>query len=375
MSSIVHPTSRVGPLDTAKGLAAVLMVLGHAEIFLNPKAYFPYVFHGNDYLDIQYLYNFGLYLLQSSVDAFYFFAGVSIAISCAKSKSLASLGIQLRKRALFLTLVDLSLISWTYSESPTSFKPMFGSIASFGISFWLTSFMLRWRPRAILSSAILMLVVREIVLIREPFDADSLVGILYGVFWSPIESVEWSTLFTVTSWLPIIWLGICFGKCLLSSHSWLRPGRLMGVASLLLVLFFVCRVFLLFGSLGQPPPSNLVQVLQLEKYPASIHFHMLNMSFAFFYLLLAVQAGQLSVLEPIRRTTALLGAHIFFVYILHLVILAVFKWSGVFESVRNSDFASILGFIACILLVVPLTYRYNALKGRHKDKFWILRYV
>lgn len=369
------PSKRLDAIDIAKGIAVFLMVLGHAELFLNRLAYFPRAVEDGQYLPIQHLYNFIFYLIQSSVDAFYFFAGVGLAIASARAQSLPAFCHKLRKRALFIIFLDLTVISWAYAQGPFHWRPVFGSIGTFGVSFLLLSFMLKIRNSSMFIAALLIFLLREVLMIREPYELDTVFGVLYGVFWSPLQAEDWSTIFTVFSWLPIIMLGFCFGRIILT-HPKLLTVKLTLIASLaFFALFVFSRVYLRFGSLGQPLPKNLVQIFQLDKYPASIHFHLLNLSFVFFYLFLALYSNEWMKRWKIHSVLQLLGRQMLFVYVLHLVLLALLKFSKFRDFVPSSNLVTYFGLVTVGGMLVPLTAYYDRLKRQYAGSFGLLKYL
>lgn len=364
--------SRIEAIDIAKGLAVVLMILGHAELFLNSYAYIPRVLDEGEYLPVDRLYNFVLYIVQSSVDAFYFFAGVGVAFAASRAESLSALRKTLWKRAWFLILLDLTVISWTYGRSLSSWQFVFGSIGVFAVSFMVMSFMLGLKTGYVAIIAGFLLLAREMLIIEEPFDPESISAILYGVFWGPVDTKYWSSLFTVLSWLPIVLLGFCFGQWLLRRPERLTIKTTLWISGLFFTLFGIFRVFFQFGSLGQPLPSNWVQVFQLEKYPASIHFHLLNLGFVFFYLFLALQASARGIFDRISAAFVLFGRQMLFVYTMHLVLLAVLRFLPIRVFETHPNLSTYLGFVVVMGLLIPLTYQYDQLKRRYRARLWLL---
>ena len=369
------PSSRIEVLDLAKGIAVLLMILGHAELFLNRNAYFPLAVQDGEYLTIDRLYNFILYIFQSSVDAFYFFAGVGVAYAVSRAERPSMVRKMLWKRAWFLIVLDLTVISWTYGKGPLNWQIVFGSIGVFGISFMLLSMILEIKSRYLVAIAGSLLIGRELLIIEEPFDPETLSALFYGIFWAPLETESWSSFFTVMSWLPIVLLGYCFGRELIIRPKLLTAKTALITSGVLLALFGIFRLYFPFGSLGQPLPRTWVQVFQLDKYPASLHFHLLNGAFVFFYCFLAAQAISRGKLGRLRSGCMLLGRQMLFVYVMHLVLLAVLRFLqiGVFE--RYPNLSTYLGFVAVLSLLFPMTQAYDRLKRQYRKRFWLFAYL
>lgn len=368
-------TQRFAEIDIAKGIAVVLMLFGHSELFLNTNAYFPRALEDDQYLPIERLYNFLLYIFQSSVDGFYFFAGVGLALAARRSDRIDGLRIKIFKRSLFLIFLDLTLISWAYGRSLTNWEIVFGSIGTFGVSFLIMNFLLRWRTISVFILALVIFILREIVVLREPLEPDSLYGVFYGVFWAPLYAEHWTTLFTVLCWLPVIMLGFCFGRLIVTSPKALSSQYSFLACVSLLVIFAGFRLFLPFGSLGQPLPKTFLQILQLDKYPASIHFHLMNLGFAFLYLFIAVACLNRPPFTKLRNILILFGRQMLFVYVAHLIFLAILKYTHFQSFVHNSDLATYLGFFLLLGCLIPLTKYYDKVKHEWGARIWLLNYL
>jgi uncharacterized membrane protein len=362
-------------VDLAKGVAAFLMILGHAQIFFDPLCYFP-VAPAGSYPNVENPMQFILYVIQSSVDAFYFCAGLALGRKVALVPDATSWlhAWTLIKRGVVLLLIDLALISWCYLPKGNAFEPIFGSIACFGVCFILMAGLQKLRPMWLLILAFAILVAREIVILPYPFE-DPLYGIFYGMFWGPANEAEWSSLFVISAWLPVILMGFIFGYHLVRRPSLQNTTVLFGATVGFALLFAVIRGSTHFGSFGQPLPTSAIQFFLLSKYPASLQFHLLNMSFCFLYLWIGKVWEDSAKLSRARAWTAVCGRQIFFVYIFHLLFFGVARHVFGFTPETGSLGQSMAWFVMTTLLAIRMAYFYDAIKLRFGKKYSMLRYV
>jgi uncharacterized membrane protein len=398
---------RVNSIDVLRGIVMVIMALDHVRDFF----YKPDVISGDASSVAMDPTNLGTtvpllfftrWITHFCAPIFVFLAGTSIFLMSQK-KTKKELSIFLLKRGLFLVLLEIIIITFSWRFDPEYHIIILQVIWAIGISMIILSLLI-FLPLTVVSALGVVIVFGHNILDYENVSAglkgSALANLFYFSNFSAIVFDNTHLAIVVYSFLPwtgVMLLGFCFGKLY---QQGVNPARrkkiLIGVGVGLIVLFIILRFI---NKYGDPVPWSqqsrgsvytFLSFLNLNKYPPSLLF--LCMTIGPGILLLAFIEN---VQNWFTRIMNIYGRVPMFYYILHfylihvLVVIQFFisgystemiKGNGNLFFFRPPDFGFTLGAIYYVWFFVvvalyPLCKKYDRYKTLHaKDKWW-LRYL
>ena len=248
---------------------------------------------------------------------FVFFAGTSAALRRGSAGSLSRF---LLTRGLWLILLELTVIHFTWSFNPALMKDqMAGVIWMIGWSMVLMAGLVRlpWLGVTIFGAAVVFCH----NLIPPPGDEVSpLASILYyGFARGPVDlggGLSLMVLYSIVPWVGVMALGFAFGRVLKLDPS--RRDRLcLAIGLGALAIFVLLRAFNVYGdpvpwaASGRMPAA--LSFLNTTKYPASLLFLLMTLGPPIALVpFLEKRSG------PAAAVLAVFGRVPFFYYLLHI---------------------------------------------------------
>jgi uncharacterized membrane protein len=308
---------RVETVDLLRGLLMILMALDHARDFFSGVAVNP-----TDPLRSWPALFATRWITHLCAPGFVALAGTSVYLQRARGKSQAEIARLLLTRGLWLILLEVTLISFTWSL--TFLAPFFQVIWAVGAGMILLAG-LQWLPvKAVGAIGVAIVVLHNLL---DPIPASSL-----GVFanlWTltvgrgpllwhghPFGFVAYSAI----PWTGAICLGYAFGPVVLARLGFWKRA-LPGVA--LFGVFVLVRAFSSYGDATrwQPLPNTIqsaMSFLNVQKYPPSLEYYLATFAVLLVFYAILDSVARHHWLGPIRRFLRTFGEVPFFYYILHI---------------------------------------------------------
>jgi uncharacterized membrane protein len=311
---------RIETVDLLRGLLMILMALDHARDFFSGAGVNP-----TDPLRSWPALFATRWVTHLCAPGFVALAGTSVYLQRARGKSAADTTRLLLTRGLWLILLEVTLISFSWSL--TLFAPFFQVIWAVGVAMVLLAG-LQWLPVKVVGSIGAAIVILHNLL--DPIQSSTLgpwanlFTLMLGrgpLFWHghPIGFVAYSAI----PWTGAICLGYAFGPIVLARLNFskrLLPGLI------LLTAFALLRLITGYGDATRwHPLANPVQsamaFMNVQKYPPSLEYCL--STFGVLLLLYAAfdAAVQHDWATPLRRFVKTYGEVPFFYYLLHIWLL------------------------------------------------------
>lgn len=389
---------RILSIDIVRGIAMVIMALDHV------RDYFHVTANTDDPLNLDTTTPalfFTRWVTHFCAPVFVFLSGTSVYLQSLR-KTRKALGFFLLKRGAWLILAEWTLIAFAWTFDPRFSLLPLQVIWAIGIS---------------------MVILGALVLIRLPYKAMLILGILIvaghnlldmpesapgfqaGFWWNLLHHGYFVTyplapghdflmVYPFLAWTGVMIMGYCAGALFTAKYSpEQRKKLLLQTGAGLLLLFILLRGFNVYGD-PHPwiPQSNgvysLLSFFNVHKYPPSLLYLCITIGPALIMLALIEKTNN-------RFTTAMTiyGRTAFFYYILHLylihVVAAVFFFAGghtmqqALASVKQVPFMFVLPgvgiglagvygiWVGVVVLLYPLCKRYDRYKSAHREKWWL----
>jgi uncharacterized membrane protein len=399
----INTRSRVYSIDTLRGLVMVIMALDHVRDFFFRAAVTAggasVATNPTNMATTTPALFFTRWITHFCAPLFVFLAGTSIFLM-AQKKSKNEVSLFLIKRGFWLVIVELVIITFSWSFNPLYNLFFLQVIWAIGISMILLGILIRLPFWLILSLGIIIVFGHNLLDypgINKNLKGSLLADLIYFTNFSVYNIDKSHSAIIVYAFLPwtgLMLLGYCFGKLYRKSVDplWRRKMLLMMGAGLIL-LFIVLRFI---NGYGDPVHWShrerggiftFLPFLNVNKYPPSLDF-----------LCMSIGVGMiaLSLLENVQnrltRFFQVYGRVPMFYYILHLYLIhtiavIVFFLQGFSTSEivtpQNPFYFKPPGFgfgllgvyavwIFVVLVLYPLCKRYDRYKTAHaKDRWWL----
>ncbi len=316
-----NSSSRIYSLDLLRGLVMVIMALDHTRDFFHFDAFI------HDPLDVKTT-SLGLYftrwITHFCAPVFIFLAGISIYLQHLR-KSTAELSAFLFKRGAWLILVEVILVSfsWTFD---TAFRVFIMQVIwAIGISMVCMSVLVRIPFRWILVLGLVIVFGHNIL--------DTAVSTHEGFWWDLLRNGNFAMhefgdgrklviVYPFLPWLGLMMLGYCLGKLYQPEVPFeKRKSILIRLGLALIVLFVLLRGVNLYGN---PLPwevqstalFTVLSFLDVHKYPPSLLFLCVTIGPALLFLAWFEKSN-----NRLSKALSIYGRVPFFYYILHFFML------------------------------------------------------
>lgn len=368
----------------------ILMALDHSRCFFSKSQLF------FDPLDLAFTTPalfFTRWITNLCAPCFFLLAGSGAYISHARGAPLGRLSFILATRGIWLIILGFTVnkFFWGFSYDVTSFTA--GIFWCLGCAMIFLSGMIFLPWPVILSISLL------IITLHNCFD--SVTPENFGMFswaWAiihqkgpiPIGDFTLFVLYPIVPWIGVMAAGYSLGKVLLQEQQ-KRKKTLYFCGIFMVLAFIVLRGFNVYGNPGDWTVQKnalftFMDILDCEKYPASLSYLLITLSPVFFLLAaLDRQLGAWS--KPLIQ----IGAVPFLFYVFHIPVLNLMEKSVSFyftgadwlvtapmQRMAPPDFKWDLpltygGCILVLMLLYPLCRMFSRFKAGRKN--WWLSYL
>lgn len=291
---------RIASIDIVRGAVMVLMAIDHARVFAGVPAGGP----------TPALF-FTRWITHFCAPAFVFLAGTSAFLYGCKVASRAELAKFLLIRGLWLVLLELTLIrfTWTFNFDYAHYT-LAGVIWVIGWSMVILAALVFLPSRVVAAIGLAIIIGHNAIgNIESP---SWLLRVLYAGWMFEAGSVTIVVLYTLIPWVGVMAAGYGFGELFqLFPEKRRRICFAIGIAAI--ALFVILRTTGIYGDPRLWERPSFLGFLSTSKYPASLQFLLMTLG----PLVLA-----LPLLENARgrvaRWLAVFGQVPFFYYVLHI---------------------------------------------------------
>lgn len=374
-------TGRLLSIDALRGLVILFMLLDHVrETFLLHRQ----VSDPMDIASTEPALFFSRTLAHLCAPVFVLLTGLSAWLFGEKYAGKSDVSAFLFKRGLFLVLLEFTLVNfaWTFQLPPSVIYLQV--IWAIGLSMIALS-LLVWLPRWLLLTLSLMIIAGHNLLDTVHFPVESALHVPWAILhdrgWIDVsDTLRLRTSYPLLPWIGVIGLGYALGPWFARGvEAGLRQWQLLIAGSAGLLGFVGLRLINGYGekpwAVGDTSVQTLMSFFNITKYPPSLLFIALTVSFG---LLLLLAFERLQERRWIRWLTVFGSAPMFF-YLLHLYTLKVLYLIGVALFGLNQGsyfgFSSVAAiWLAAALLAIvlfPAVRWFSALKARRRDIAWL----
>lgn len=372
---------RLLSIDALRGLVILFMLLDHVrETFLLHRQ----VSDPMDIASTEPALFFSRTLAHLCAPVFVLLTGLSAWLFGEKYAGKSDVSAFLFKRGLFLVLLEFTLVNfaWTFQLPPSVIYLQV--IWAIGLSMIALS-LLVWLPRWLLLTLSLMIIAGHNLLDTVHFPVESALHVPWAILhdrgWIDVsDTLRLRTSYPLLPWIGVIGLGYALGPWFARGvEAGLRQWQLLIAGSAGLLGFVGLRLINGYGekpwAVGDTSVQTLMSFFNITKYPPSLLFIALTVSFG---LLLLLAFERLQERRWIRWLTVFGSAPMFF-YLLHLYTLKVLYLIGVALFGLNQGsyfgFSSVAAiWLAAALLAIvlfPAVRWFSALKARRRDIAWL----
>jgi len=373
----------------------VLMALDHVRDYTNTG----YMFIDPTNLDYTTpsLF-FTRWITHFCAPVFVLLAGTSAFLYGAKYSSNKRLSKFLFTRGIWLVLIELTVVNFSWTLDITLSVHIFQVIWAIGICMIIMAALIRLPKQLLLVLGLIIVFGHNLL---DPISADG--STVQDVLWYFTHQHHFLVInegtgmlaiaYPFLPWLGIMILGYCFGHFYQKGYNpRIRRKYLLvfGIGSIL--LFFLLRFINVYGDprLWEVRDSftyTVLSFLNTTKYPPSLIYTLMTLGPAFIFL---------NLIELVRnRFTNIMvtiGRVPFFYYVIHLYLIHIIgmamlpligeDWKVLILSVDafKSGYLATIGFdlwvsylvwVLVILMLYPLCRKFMRYKAANKDKWWL----
>lgn len=328
---------------------------------------------------------------------FVFLAGTSaFIVQKKKGKEYASRF--LLSRGLWLIFLEITLVSLAWSFALQLGSGFLQVIWAIGFSMVVLSIVSRL-PYAVILTLGLVIVFGHNFLDPVEISGQSWKAQLWGAIHDggvlTAGSSTYYVAYPVLPWTGLMLLGFCFGRLYTDEKlAAVRKRWLLGLGFGAFALFLVLRIV---NGYGNPEDwvaqenmlFNVLAILNVEKYPPSLHYALMTLGPAFIFL---------AITEDLKGKVAevllVFGRVPLFYYILHLYLIhalamvnialffpdhdwrdmMIYSWGDFRNAMQGYGFGLVGTYLTTafiVLLLYPLCKWYGAYKARHPEQWWL----
>ena len=392
MNTLTANKSRIQSIDLLRGLVMIIMALDHTRDFFHTTAFTQDPLNPETTTPVLY---FTRWITHFCAPVFVFLAGTSGYLQSLR-KSKKELSLFLIKRGLWLVLLEMTLITFSFSFDIYFNVIALQTIWSIGISMIVLGLFI-WLPFPVIFMCGLAIVLGHNLL--DIYEKDRLVFSMgYSLLHRPGIFHLWANhnllaFYPFLSWAGLMLLGYCFGKLLYNNEGIQRKKVLMWLGLGVIVFFIVIRILDVYGdpdvlNNNDKPLNSLYSFLEVSKYPPSLLFMCMTIGPAILFL-----AFFDKVQGRVVRIISVYGRVPFFYYILHFylihtvaMLLFFARGHSVAEGTKNAanvipnfllpgegySLLVVYGiWIAIVVSLYPVCKWYDNYKTNHKEKWWL----
>jgi uncharacterized membrane protein len=390
------PSTRLVPIDFARGLVMILMALDHASV-INPYHVGGEGFLGNrpEYPDV--LTFLTRFVTHWCAPAFLFLAGTAITLSTIrrqeKGETQRAISQHLFIRGIILLIIEWTLISTLFSPFG-AVQFYFGILACIGVGMILFAFAHRL-PSSVLIVFSAGIILLSPLLIMSPIinfetETNEIVRFLAVALFLPMAyEGKLYGIYPLIPWIGVMGLGVVFGRWLIqqqeNSDSNRKIAERLGiVGGLCVVAFFILRFASLVGIPTWPAnyldPESLAidKLFLIAKYPPSIVFLLWTLGGTLLFLAIGYLLQDNPRFRSLMTPVLLFGATALFFYCVHMILFMVgdiLFWNVIFSDpgVIDALVVSLIWWIIVLLVLIPICFWFRDMKSRYPAS--VLKYI
>jgi uncharacterized membrane protein len=400
LKELTVPRQRIQSIDVLRGIVMVIMAIDHVRDFF----YKAPVTSGasvatspTDLATTTPALFFTRWITHFCAPIFVFLAGTSIFLMSQK-KSKSELSAFLIKRGIWLVLVELILITLSWTFNPLYNFLILQVIWALGVSMVIVGLLIRLPVKVLLVIGLLIFFGHNLLnypSINHDLKGGWLADLLYFANFS-VYTLDKTHVFIIVyafvPWTGLMLLGYCLGKLFTPAFDAQKRRRiLLQLGFGLLALFVILRFI---NNYGDPVPWSkqprgevftFLSFINVNKYPPSLDFLCIMIGGGLIALALLERAqGKLAGFFRVFGRVPMFY-YILHLYLIHLIGVAVFFGEG-FSAKQivtpNNPFffrPSAFGFgllgvyivwIIVVLILYPLCKKYDRYKSTHRN-WWV----
>ena len=317
-----YKSFRIQSIDLLRGLVMIIMALDHTRDFFHAPAFV------QDPLDLETthpLLFFTRWITHFCAPVFVFLAGTSAFFQGAR-KTKKELSGFLIKRGLWLILVEITLVNFSFSFDIHFSIIGLQTIWSIGISMFLLGFVI-WLPFKLIAALGLLIVLGHNALdFYEEGKRSMELGLLYDLVHRPnFHDVPGShdllILYPFLPWTGLMIAGYCFGKIFTTYEGTERKKILTWLGVGIIALFILLRATNKYGdaqhwSQQKTPLLTILSFIDTVKYPPSLLYMCMTIGPAILFL-----AFVNNTQTWLAKAITVYGKVPFFYYVLHFYLI------------------------------------------------------
>ncbi|MEO6252019.1 MAG: heparan-alpha-glucosaminide N-acetyltransferase domain-containing protein [Ferruginibacter sp.] len=392
MNTLVTNKTRIQSIDLLRGLVMIIMALDHTRDFFHAQAMTEDPLNAATTTPMLY---FTRWITHFCAPVFVFLSGTSAYLQSLR-KSKKELSLFLIKRGLWLVLLEMTLITFSFSFDIHFTVIALQTIWSIGISMIILGCII-WLPFPVIFLCGLAIVFGHNLLDIYEKDRQDL-NFLYSIMHRPGMYSLWGdhkllAFYPFLPWAGLMMLGYCFGKPLYNNQGIERKKTLMWLGLGVTLFFILIRILDVYGdpdvlTNNEKPLDSLYSFLEVSKYPPSLLYMCMTIGPAIIFMAFFDKAqGKLSKIISVYGRVPFFYYIIHF-YLLHALAMLVFFAKGHSTEEQAKNAANVIpnflipgeGFslwvvyliwIAVVVLLYPLCKWYDTYKTKNKEKWWL----
>ena len=385
---------RIQSIDLLRGVVMIIMALDHTRDFFHAEGM---TGDPTNMATTTPALFFTRWITHFCAPIFVFLAGTSGWLQASK-KSKKELSFFLITRGLWLILMELTIINFSFFFDPHFVVTGLQTIWSIGISMVILGGMI-WLPVPVIFITGLLIVFGHNSLDFYEKGFKEAPGIWYSLVHQPGFYHLWGNhnlliLYPFLSWSGLMMLGYCFGKIISNADERQRNKTMLILGAVVIVFFMALRATNMYGdpdpwSKQKDSVFTILSFLNTHKYPPSLLYMCMTIGPALLFLAIFSKAR-----NKLVSIISVYGRVPFFYYIIHFYLIHLI--SAICFFVRGHSFAEgiksgLPGFnpnfvepgegfslwivyaiwLGVIIVMYPVCKWYDRYKSAHRDNKWL----
>jgi len=384
-----NSSTRIASLDLLKGLVMVLMALDHTRDYFHSAAF---LYDPTDPAQTSVFTFFTRWITHYCAPAFSLLAGIAVFL-VGRRKIKGELSAFLLKRGFWLIFIDLTLVNFAWFFDFHFRNEGLNVIWSLGISMIFLAALVHL-PRTFILIFSSVLIFGHNLLDTVHFNGSILWSMIheFGIF-NITNNFTFGIGYPIVPWIGVMALGYYLGSLYDKSFGTEKRKKILnGLGFSAIALFIAVRWINLYGNplkwvQFESPIQTVMSFLNVFKYPPSLTYLLMTLGPVFLFL-----ANAENLKGRIAGFFSTFGRVPFFFYLIHLYLIHIlamigaqitgFGWQKMVLSnwVTNSPSLKGYGFglwvvylvwFGVIMLLYPLTKKFDTYKQAHKEKWWL----
>jgi uncharacterized membrane protein len=378
-----------------RGLVMVIMALDHVRDYTNKGYMFVDPTNLDDTTPALFMTR---WITHFCAPVFVFLAGTSAFLYGGKQSSKKSLSKFLFLRGIWLILVELTVVNFSWTFDINLSVHIFQVIWAIGICMVLLAGLIYLPKKVLLSLGFLILLGHNLLDGIQAQGSDPLSILWYFTHqYNFLVINEGNGMLAIAypflPWLGVMILGYCFGHYYTRDFDpRIRRKRLLQIGFAAIILFFLLRLTNSYGDLKTWEIQDgfnftILSFINTTKYPPSLLYTLMTLgpSLIFLYAIEHVR-------NKITGALSIIGRVPFFYYVIHLYIIHLagmigliilgedwrelvltverFK-SGYLYTIGFDLWVTYLVWILVVLILFPVSKHYAQYKANNKDRWWL----